>query len=419
MIAAAGSGEDVDVAVVGAGAAGLATAIFLKRRAPLAAVALLDGAARPGAKILVSGGGRCNVTNSVVRESDFYGAPRAAIRRVLRAFTERQAADFFSEIGVALREEAGGKLFPVTNKARTVLDALIGEAERLGVPVRPSWRVDDVARAEQGFRVTGARGALVARHLVIATGGLSLPKSGSDGRGYAIAHALGHSTVPTTPALVPLLLAGELHAPLSGVALDVELLIRAEGRPLQRIAGALLFTHFGISGPAALDASRHVLRARLESRPLRLSARFTPGSDADAVDRTLQAIGKSRPRQRTAAALATLVPAALAEAVPRLLALPAVALSQLPRGERRRLAAALAEWPLEVTESRGYGFAEVTAGGVPLDEVDLGTMESRVCPGLFLVGEILDVDGRIGGFNFQWAWSSGFAAARALGSALG
>ena len=256
--------------------------------------------------------------------------------------------------------------------------------------------------------------------VVLATGGQSLPKTGSDGAGYAIARGLGHSIIPTTPGLAPLLLekdgaATPFHEALSGVAHDAELTLWIDGSVAERIRGSLLWTHFGVSGPAALDMSRHWLRATLERRDARLTVSFCPGSSFEELDRRWTALAAARPKASVQTALATLVPASAAAANLRRLAIDATtALAHFPRDDRRRLVAALAAWPLPVTGSRGYAFAEVTAGGVPLDEIDPATLESRVCPGLFLVGEILDVDGRIGGFNFQWAWSSARLAAAGL-----
>lgn len=405
--------------MVGAGAAGLATAIFTARLRPGASISALDGARTLGAKILVSGGGRCNVTNSVVGEADFWGGRPAVVRRVLRAFSERDAAAFFREIGVALHEEEGGKLFPDSGRARTVLDALLAEARRLEIQLLAGQRVLDVGRAPDGFLVRTSQECFRARRVVLATGGLSLPKTGSDGAGYRFARDLGHSLVPPTPALAPLLLDGSFHAPLAGVSCEAEITVRGDGtRPL-RLRGPLLWTHFGISGPVALDASRHWHRARSLGRTVVLSASFLPDADFVMAERRLLDLALERPRAALQNALATLLPASLAAAlVKELGADGALPLARLSRERRRQLVRALLEWPLPVRDSRGYGFAEVTAGGVPLTEIDPATMESRKCPGLHLVGEILDVDGRLGGFNFQWAWSTGWIAARGLSARL-
>jgi predicted Rossmann fold flavoprotein len=404
-----------DVAVVGGGAAGLATAIFTKRRHPDRAVVVLDGARRLGAKILVSGGGRCNVTNSVVGAADFWQARSPFVRRVLRSFGVEQTVAFFREIGVSLHEEAGGKLFPDSHKARTVLAALLAEAERRGVEVCCGHRVAAVARGSGGFSLETSAGVLDASRVVLATGGRSLPKTGSDGGGYAVAQGLGHSLVSTTPALAPLLLEGGFHVPLSGVSHDVEITVRVEGSKPVRIAGALLWTHFGASGPAAMNASRFVERARLEALAFQVTLSLLPGDDFEKTDAWLLALAADKPNLGLLKALAARLPASVASAILAELSLGAAApLGRLRREDRRRLVKALLEAPLRVVASRGYNFAEATSGGVPLAEVDAATMESRRCAGLHLVGEILDVDGRIGGFNFQWAWSSAWVAARGL-----
>ncbi len=302
-----------------------------------------------------------------------------------------------------LHEEAGGKLFPDSNRARDVLDALLREADRAGVILAADQRVVDIVPAGTAFRVATSRGDINASRVVLAMGGQSLPKSGSDGSGFALAQRLGHTLVPTTPGLVPLTLADQqhgLHRELQGVAHAVE-----------------LWTHFGVSGPVTLNMSRHWLRARLEGRRATLTASFTPGQSFEDADGWWTARALERPQTSVHHSLATLVPASLATALLTRLAIDEhTALAHFARGQRRRLVHALVRWPLEVDGSRGYNYAEVTAGGVSLDEIDPSTMASRACPGLFLVGEILDADGRIGGFNFQWAWSSARVCAAALGT---
>ena len=218
-----------DVAVVGAGAAGLATAIFAARAAPRLRIVCLDGASHIGAKILVSGGSRCNVTNRTVSEHDFWGGPSRIVRHVLRAFPAPRAAAFFEELGVGLHEEEDGKLFPDTNRARTVLDALLGEVRRLGIAVQPGARVVALRR-QDSFAAEPADGGIVrAAAVVLATGGRSLPKTGSDGLGYSLAESLGHTIVPTTPGLAPLVLDGERHARLAGRSHPATLTLRVRG----------------------------------------------------------------------------------------------------------------------------------------------------------------------------------------------
>lgn len=385
---------------------------------------LLDGARHLGAKILVSGGARCNVTNTTVTDADFWGGRRTVIRRVLRGFPVRDTIAFFQEIGVPLHEETGGKLFPDSNRARDVLNALVNEAARVGVTIVTGARVTGIVRDGGRMRITTSTGEVSAARAVLATGGRSLPKSGSDGKGFDLAQRLGHTIVPTTPALVPLLLDDEqhsMHRQLSGVAHEAELTLWIDGRVNIRLTGSLLWTHFGISGPVTLDMSRHWLSASASTAedPLavQLTISFCPGRTFDDVERWWTARSSERPQASVASQLSTLVPASVAAALIECLHVDGMTtLAHLSREDRRRLSHALVKWPLHVSGDRGYNYAEVTAGGVSLDEIDPSTMQSRVCPGLWLVGEILDVDGRIGGFNFQWAWSSARVAAAALGT---
>ena len=411
--------ETADVIIVGAGAAGLMTGISCARHAHDARVVCLDGARTIGAKILVSGGARCNVTNVVVTERDFWGGPSRVVRDVLRAYPAARTATFFTEIGVALHKEEHGKLFPDTNRARTVLDGLLGECSRAGVEVRAGHRVMAVRRAAAGFELETSRGAWRSRVLVLATGGRSLPKSGSDGAGYAFAAALGHGYVDTTPALVPLVLGNDDLRRLSGVTHLAAITIRADGRPV-RLIGSLLWTHFGASGPVVLNASRHWHRAVLDDRPVEVSANVCPGQTFESLEAWWAASAGDRPRASLVTVLGTLVPASIAEAwLSRTGVNGAQTMAHVSKEDRRATIRALLETTLDVRDSRGYTYAEVTAGGVPLTEIDPATMASRVCPGLYLVGEILDVDGRIGGFNFQWSWSTGWIAGKAIAAVVG
>ncbi len=408
-------GLERDLIIIGAGAAGLAAAIFSRAAGRTGRILLLDGARKPGAKILVSGGSRCNVTNVAVTEADFWGGKRTIIRRVLSAFPAAAAVDFFRDLGVPLHEEAGGKLFPDSESSRDVRDALFREVARLEVDFRPGHRVTGLERTGRGFLVRTSEGDLDAAQVVLATGGLSLPRSGSDGAGYGFARSLGHSLAPTTPALVPLVLSGDFHPTLMGVSSPVELTLWVDERARERRTGPLLWTHFGASGPVVLDVSRHWLRARLEGRAIRLTASFFPGESFDSVERGWLASQAERPRASALTILSGKLPEALAAALLGAAGIdPTTPLSRLERSDRRRLTHVLTGFELPVTGSRGYDAAEVTAGGIPLTEIDPGTMESRICPRLFLIGEILDVDGRLGGFNFQWAWSSAHVAGAAL-----
>jgi predicted Rossmann fold flavoprotein len=417
--------ERADLAIVGAGAAGLATAIFAAEEASrrgdgVLRIVLLEGAARIGAKILISGGGRCNVTHERVRPDDFQGA-RAPIRNVLAGFDERATRAWFESLGVELKREETGKLFPVTDRARTVVDALVERCSALGVAVATDHRITEIdARGADGFLVRHPGGALAARRVVLATGGRSLPRTGSDGGGYALVRTLGHGVTATHPALVPLVLRSDFfHAELRGVSHPAELVTRVGGKAIDRRAGDFLWTHFGASGPVVLDASRFWIAARAEGAVVELRLGCLVGRSAADVERDLLALAASRPRLSIGRAVGEQLPDRVGLALLRFASVdPATSIAQLERTARRRLVQALTELVLPVEQSRGWNHAEVTMGGVPLAEVDYRTMESRRTPGLHLVGEILDCDGRIGGFNFQWAWSTAHAAGRAAARAL-
>ena len=414
-----------DIAIVGAGAAGLTTAIFAaegarERKIPIRIV-LLDGAKAVGAKILVSGGGRCNVTHEVVRVGDYNGNPNI-IRNVLAAFDEQATVRWLQSLGVNLKREETGKLFPVTDKARTVLEALVRRCEELGVELRAGHRVKSIARMDgNAFRVGYERGELMARRVVLATGGRSLPRTGSDGFGYELAKSLGHTVTATHPALVPLVLEDSFfQKDVQGLAHEAELVTVVDNRPVDRRTGSLLWTHFGLSGPLAMDASRHWLVARATAGAnveLRLSV--LPGMQFEQVEQSLIPKDAAAARRSVRTLVAERLAERLAEALLRHVGIdPTTPGGAVPRERRRGLAHALTGLVLPVVRDRGWNYAEVTAGGVPLAEINFRRMESRKTEHLYLVGEILDCDGRIGGFNFQWAWATGYVAGRAVAVSL-
>lgn len=441
-----------DVVVVGAGAAGLFAA--LAARGALAEsgevvappgdaprVVLLDGQDPPGRKILISGGGRCNVTNARVTEHDFTTSSPTLLRNMLRAFGVEQTRTAFGDLEVALRSEPLGKLFPTTNRARDVLDALVGACDRAGIVTRFGVPVANVAARDDGcWEIDG----LVAKRVVVATGGRSVPATGSTGFGLDLATRVGHELVPPVPALAPLL--GRGGEALAGITVPVVLRVVDEaGRERRRAAGSMLFTHKGVTGPAALDVSEAVERARDAGETVRVLADLwsladpegvfaehlgeaklpgccladpPPTAQPGEVDRELQERAATTPRDTLGAVLADRLPRRLLHHLAACAGVPEAtdtAIGQLPRHARRAVAARLAALDLEVESTAGYAKAEVTAGGVPLGELDRHTLESRRAPGLHLCGEACDVTGRLGGFNFQWAWSSGALAGRGAG----
>jgi len=401
-----------DVAIIGAGAAGLAAAIAAAEQAtPTGAlrILLLDGAHTIGAKILVSGGGRCNVTHHEVSPTDFFGN-RRIIKNVLAAFPVENTITWFTSMGVNLKREDTGKLFPVTDKSRTVLNALLERCRERGVAIRPDHRVTDIEHSpDTGFAIRHSQGTLHAKKVILATGGRSLPKSGSDGSGYELARRLGHQVTATVPALVPLVLDDQMfHKTLSGLSQEVELTTVVGGRTVDQRTGSLLWTHFGISGPVVMDASRFWCVAREQNEAATVYGNFVPGHTQEDVREWFMEETRAHPRRTLSKTLAQRLPQRFAESLTQYADCDGqAAIAQLPRKDRDHLLGLLTKFPLPIVQDRGWNYAEVTAGGVPLEEINFRTMESKVVPGLYLVGEILDCDGRIGGFNFQWAWATG------------
>ncbi len=450
-----------DLVVIGAGAAGLWAAIQAARAAservagrssapnvlPAAAldstagsgasrlrVAILDRREKVAAKILMSGGTRCNLTHCEVFPADYRGGNRNRIARVLRAHPASESIRVFTEeLNVAVKQEPGGKIFPADDKATTVRDALLAALDRAAVPLLRGRRwcgLEPIPAAPDPDAPTGPRvprwrviirddadrqlAPIETARVLIATGGCSFPESGSDGSGYAILRELGHAVVEPLPALTPLRLGGGFHAELSGIATPVRLELRVDGKLESTAEGPLLWTHIGVSGPAALDLSGPWARARHE-RPeaeIRVLASFLPEESMESAEAGWLAGAAHNPARTIRAHLSSL-PHRLSEALVRTAgADPVQPLAQTPRTLRRAVIAHLVRFPLPVEGVLGFRKAEVTSGGVPLEEVDHG-LESRILPGVHFAGEVLHVDGRLGGFNFQWAWSSGTVAAQA------
>ena len=395
------------VAVVGAGAAGMMAAIHAARAG--AQVVLLERTRDGGRKILISGGGRCNVLPARLDESRFVtdSSPNT-LKKILRSWPLREQIEFFErDLGLVLVEETeSAKLFPSSDKARDVRDGLLNLAAGLGVqfvsntlvtgfgPVADRWRVE-IENAEP----------LVVDAVIVATGGLSVPATGSDGRGLAVLKRLGHTIHSTYAALTPVTADPAPFAQLSGVSLTVSVTARDEIRSAVA-TGGFLFTHKGYSGPSVLDVSHVLVRARSEQRKGTLTVKWTEWDD-----KGWEAALKPEGTRTVLGVVRKQLPDRLAEALAGSAGIdPAQTLSQLKRDERRRLIDTMVRGELPWSGDEGYKKAEVTGGGVSLAEIDPRTMESRKHPGLFISGEALDAFGPIGGYNFYWAWATGKAA---------
>jgi predicted Rossmann fold flavoprotein len=375
-----------------------------------------------GRKILISGGGRCNILPSTVDETRFVtDSSRHTLRKILRSWPlAAQIAFFENDARIPLMNEPeSGKLFPTSESARDVRNKLFALARAKGVKLETEALVTDFSPTSHGWTIQcHGKPPICADALIVATGGLSVPNTGSDGRGLTIAETLGHTVHRTYAALTPLVNedsgpgATTTFAKLSGISLPVTLTARA-GRRAATATGGFLFTHHGYSGPSVLDVSHVAVRSLAEmSEPARISVQWTrlTGHDWDALLRL-------RGRKVVMNVLAAEMPHRLAEALVDVAAVDRRrTLSNLTRAERMRLVHALSRYALPFTGDEGYKKAEVTGGGVSLSEIDPGTMESKIRPGLFLCGEMLDAFGPIGGYNFLWAWATGRAAGLGAGS---
>lgn len=393
------------VAVIGGGAAGLVAAAFAA--AGGAEVTLLERTADGGRKILISGGGRCNVLPSALAPERFVtDSPAHLLRSMLRAWPLHEQRAFFErDLGIPLALEAeSGKLFPQSNRAKDIRDGLVAFARERGVGMQFDTSVTAIHAGNGGFTVQTSAGDIQAARVILATGGLSVPMTGSDGTGLRVAELLGHRMIATYPALTPLL--GSGHESLAGVSLEVRLRSKTGSRAIET-SGGFLFTHRGYSGPSVLDIS-HVVTRPPASAAIR--AQWS-ALNAGAWEREFEA-----PSALVLTLVARHVPARLGE---RLLIESGMPLdrrtSSLRRTERLGLIDRLTSYVLPVTGDEGYKKAEVTGGGVALDEVEPRTLESRRCAGLFFCGEVLDAFGPIGGHNFAWAWATGRAAGLAAG----
>jgi predicted Rossmann fold flavoprotein len=414
-----------DVIVAGAGAAGLLAAARSaeRRRRTL----LLEKNRKPGVKILMSGGTRCNITHDCDAAGIIgaFGSAGSFLHSALAALGPSELVELLHAEGLATKTEPGGKVFPTSDRAADVLAALHRRLERSGAELALGEAVEGVEREAGHFRVKTSRRRLRTEKLIVTTGGKSYPGCGTTGDGYGWLVALGHSIRPPRPALVPLTCDEAWVRELSGVTVpDVAVrVVEVEpGEPssarsvraLIERRGSLLFTHFGLSGPVILDVSRAVTGAR-DPKRVALIVDFRPDMTPEMLDDFFRQAAQVGGRKSIAAIVDETLPRRLVES---LLSLAGVPLdrraAELAKTERAQMTAVIKRCEVRVTGSRGFDKAEVTAGGVALDEVDSRTMESKLVPGLFIAGEILDLDGFIGGYNFQAAFSTGWLAGESV-----
>ncbi len=413
-----------DVVVIGAGAAGLMAAIHAAERGKR--VLLLEKNRKPGVKILMSGGTRCNITHDCDNRGivDAFGPNGKFLHSALACLTVQQTIQFFEELGVSTKAEDTGKIFPVSDKALDVLHALLSRLQTSGAVLALEEPVADLRRAPTGgFEVATAKRQVHVPKVILTTGGQSYPGCGTRGDGYAFIQKMGHSIVPPKPALVPITVRADWIAELRGVTLNdvtVQVFEAAQQDQMHRRVklaerrGGFLFAHFGLTGPAPLDVSKAITR-HPDPASLELEIDLLPAMKETEYDEFLKTESLASGKKQLAVLLAVHLPRRLADSVSALAGQPIDRKAAgLSKADRTRLVGLVKHLRLPVRGTLGFEKAEVTTGGVSLDEVDSRTLESKLVSGLYLAGEILDLDGPIGGYNFQAAWSTGWLAGRSV-----
>lgn len=404
-----------DVIIIGGGAAGLAASVFLGRSAMGRRIAVLEKGPRVGKKLMATGNGTCNLTNVKATAADYHGAPRLA-KAALEAFSVAQTIDFFTSIGVDCAVRPDGKVYPLSEQAGAVLDALRLEAQALGVEMICDCKVTSLKKQGNLWRVTAEDAAYTARQVLVTVGGAAAPALGGSAEGYRLLTDLGCEKTPLFPSIVQIRTATDFVRSVKGIRVDATLTLRMDGREMAQNCGEVLFTDYGLSGPAVMFISRPVADWERQKRgEITAHLDLLPDWDLDVL--TTRIRQRSQLRGRTLEDLLTgLLHKRVGQTILRVAeVLPLTReVSTLTEEECVRIAKTIKNWKLPVTGTQGFGGAQVTAGGIAATEVDPSTFAVKRLDGVYAAGEVLDVDGNCGGFNLQFAWSSAFVAAQAI-----
>lgn len=418
-----------DLIIIGGGAAGQMAAISAKRKNPGLSVCIIDRTFALGRKILVCGAGRCNITNIHLDtdvEKRYYGATPEFIKEVLTQFSYKDIVSFFNELGVELyveRKTDIGKLFPITDQAKTITTLLENELKILNIDVILNTEVTSVGRINANFKLTtnllNPEGKVLSsqeynsKYLIMSAGGKTYPALGSNGTGYNLAQTLGHTLINPVPSALPLVSKNQLSHALQGVKMEIEVTSIIEGKNIKTRTDDVMFTQYGFSGPAILNISREISIQinRLNKLGVQLSLNFFPGKTESDVKDLLELRWKKRPSLTLEESMIGLFPNKIPLALLSVLSIDKnTIVSKLGENEKNILVKGLTGYVVDVNATRGWNEAEFTAGGVNTTEIIQGTLESGKVENLYFCGEILDVDGDVGGFNLSWAWASGFVA---------
>lgn len=419
-----------DLLIIGGGAAGQMAAISAKRNNPNLTVAIIDRTFALGRKILVCGAGRCNITNINLDtdvEKRYYGANPQFIRSIFSQFSYKDIVSFFNELGVELyveRKTDIGKLFPITDQAKTITSLLENELKILGIDVHLNTEVTSF-KVDNGFNLNAnilnqegkvtENKVYTSKYLIISAGGKTYPALGSNGTGYNLVQSLGHSIITPVPSALPLVSKNPLSHELQGTKMEIEVTSIIDGQPIKTRTDDVMFTQHGFSGPAILNVSREISIQinRLNKQNVQLKLNFFPGKTFEDVKSLLTLRWNKRPSLTLEESMYGLFPNKIPSALLKVINIDKnTIVNKLTSEQINRLVASLTAYTVDITATRGWNEAEFTAGGIDTKEVMESTLESKLINNLYFCGEILDVDGDVGGFNLSWAWSSGFVAGK-------
>ncbi|AFM01685.1 MULTISPECIES: NAD(P)/FAD-dependent oxidoreductase [Desulfitobacterium] len=406
-------GVKLKVAVVGGGAAGLLAAVIAGQEG--AEVSILERNQRVGKKILTTGNGRCNLTNMDLHSSHYHGQNPKFAYSALQSFDNHRAIDFFERLGIAHKVEEEGKVFPFSNQASSVLDVLRYEVERLGIETITESEVKEIHKVSQGFELVLKEGKRhFAHRVILAAGGKAAPNLGSNGSGYALAEKLGHRVVEPFPALVQLKLESPFLKQIKGIKFDGEAEVLVKGKTLAKAQGEILFTEYGISGPPIFQLSRTAAEKLRMKNEVWLKVVLLPAWSRERLDQYLRKRWEDSPEKSVHFSFVGFINKQLVPVVLKQVGIEDInkPVSALTSREKEGILHLLQDWRFQVTGTNSWTAAQVTAGGVDVRDINPGTMESKLVPGLYFAGEILDIDGDCGGYNLQWAWSSGYVAGK-------
>lgn len=429
--------QQEQLVIIGGGPAGMMAAISARRHHGTSlGITIIDRTFALGRKILVCGAGRCNITNKNLLnkyQESYYGAYPKFINTVFSEFGYNQIVEFFADLGVEVyleRKTEIGKMFPVTNQAKTISDMLLDEIERSNIEIKLNTHVESIEKdaasgkflihtqpvennAANEDAISQKSQTFQADKVIISAGGKTYPALGADGSGYDLAHTLGHSIVKPVPSALPLEASDELIHLLQGVKFPIEVTSIIEGKAIKTRTDDVMFTNYGLSGPAILNISReisiHFNREQKHDAEVKLN--FFPGMTPNQVKELLEARWQKRPNQTLENSLVGIFPTKIPNALLQAADIePATKVSKLDGQTIEKLIKTLTGYLISISGTRGWNEGEFTAGGVDARQIKSGSLESKILPGLYFAGEIVDVDGDVGGFNLSWSWASGYVA---------